>query len=188
MYRSRTRPRTLAGVISEIYQLYGITHCPNAERWGDKTPMLAQHLPAVADTFSDAQFIHIIRNPYDAIASNVDVFGVSVADATARYHRDVGAIQEFGWDNPRFMEISYEHLVQQPYARILQICWFLNIEFVEDMLRPYKWAPVMGDTTLPPHKRLHRPIGTDRIESWQSRLTTEQADELRGLLEWGFLS
>ena len=183
LYESVTPTKTLPHVLAEIYQLYAKTHAPHAERWGDKTPMLARYLDGVADVFPLAKYIHIVREPHDAIASNIDTFGVPVAQAVERYKRDVAAIRRFGQDNPVFMEVSYEYLVREPYTTILQICHFLNIDFTEDMLTPHKWASEMGDTVLPPHKRLHRPIGTDRIGSWEERLQPEQQEELRRLLD-----
>jgi hypothetical protein len=108
-------------------------------RWADKTPTYSKRLPFLNDLFPDAQFIHLIRDPHDVVASHRSRWGYKAAARCAlqKWHRYVTMARAFGRTLPpgRYHEVRYENLVSgpEPTTRAL-------IEFLGEA-----WDPVILD-------------------------------------------
>jgi hypothetical protein len=60
-----------AGAIDATYRAYAKSH--GKDRWGDKTPRYVVNIPALAELFPTARFIHLIRDGRDVALSYADV-------------------------------------------------------------------------------------------------------------------
>ena len=105
----------------------------NARFWIEKTPANSACFQMFLDHFDHGKVIHIVRNPYDTIASlwnrgydlhyAVGIYLINTAcGLTARKNRG------------RYHEVKYEDLVQMPNTAISDLCKFLKIMFVPDIL------------------------------------------------------
>ncbi len=105
----------------------------NADIWFEKTPANVACFSYFLDVFTGG-CIHIVRNPYDTIASllrrgyaphyAVGIYLLNTASGLKHY------------DDPKVHTIRYEDLVKQPEDSIMEICRFLKISFFPDMLMP----------------------------------------------------
>ena len=98
-------------------------------RWCDKTPRYTAHLDFIDRLFPSAQYLHIIRDGYDVVASHRERWGLrSAVTATARWRNFITYAREFGKALPehRFFELRYESLVRHPEATLRPIFDFLS--------------------------------------------------------------
>jgi Sulfotransferase family len=87
------------------------------QRWADKTPTHAIILDFIDALYPTCQVIHMVRDPVDVIDSERRKHGLQRARRTsADWPRHVAAARHFGQTHPpdRYLEIRYEHLVQDP--------------------------------------------------------------------------
>lgn len=148
-------------------------------RWGDKRPYYRNAIWLIQRMFPDAQFVHIVRDGRDAVASmkNVPPWDQDSFDArVCAWIEAVDQAREAREKLPAdtFHELQYEHLVTDPKPVLAGLCEFLDEDFDEAMLRPERLA----DHVVPEHQTWHvltrqevsaRSVGTfrDRLEPWQ---------------------
>ena len=100
----------------------------NYEKWIEKTPMHLYYLDLIASIEPKAQFVHIIRNGEDVVASLYEVshkkpeyFGGSrtIQQCISRWKHDISISHKY-IRNPHHHILSYEQLVASPET-ILQL-------------------------------------------------------------------
>jgi len=102
--------------------------------WLEKTPANAACFRLFLDHFSKGKAIHMVRNPYDTIASlwargydlyyAVGIYLLNTASAiNARKYKD------------RYCELKYEEVIKNPTQAIKGVCSFLGVDFYSDMLK-----------------------------------------------------
>jgi hypothetical protein len=80
----------------------------------------------------------------------------------------------------KILPIKYEGTVQQTETTIKQVCSFLGIEFTPEMLNPQQKVKVQLDQTDISEREkkkigdLQKPINTNRLEAWKTRLNTTE--------------
>jgi hypothetical protein len=126
-------------VMAEVARTQGV------DRWVDSTPTNVPHMLRIKRDFPDAKFIHIIRDPRDAVLSldkrgwvrtlpwDKDrslLAGGIYWEWTVRKGRDFG--QQLGTD---YMETWYEDLVQTPAAELAKIGKFLECDLSYERIR-----------------------------------------------------
>jgi hypothetical protein len=175
----KPKKKNIGSLITTLYLRWRDKYAQHAERWGDKTPRMAQHLPVLYSVFPDADYLQITRNSRDAIASYLTSFDRPIHDVIQRYISDEATIESFGQQHAsQFMQISYEELTRRPQQTIEEVCRFLGVTFDEGMLHPYEYTDVLGDTNQSQHRLLHQEITPSRIGSWRERLNDEQREIL----------
>jgi Sulfotransferase family len=119
---------------------------------GDKTPAYVRWIPALADWFPTARFVHVVRDGRDVCLSLLDpknekkraqlaAFSTwvddPVATAALRWEWDVRLGREGGAavGADRYLELRYEALVGDPDAACRSLCTFLGLEAREEMVR-----------------------------------------------------
>lgn len=106
---------------------------PEARCWCEKTPRNVRYLQNILQHWSESRFINIIRDPRDVLTSRhrnkPDKYWVSLN----RWVQDVKAGLEFE-DHSRVLTIRYEDLVQNFEASIHNLCGFLQVECVPEIL------------------------------------------------------
>ena len=126
-------------VMAEVARTQGV------DRWVDSTPTNVPHMLRIKRDFPDAKFIHIIRDPRDAVLSlykrgwvrplpwdkNRSLLAGGVYwEWIVRKGRDFG--RQLGTD---YMETRYEDLVQTPAAELVKIGQFLECDLSYERIR-----------------------------------------------------
>lgn len=176
--RTYAPPRqTLADLLDALYRYYHAIKKPEAVRWGDKTPLNTFYVDRIHSVFPGAQYIHILRDGRDVVASYLGSGHYdSLELACRRWQISIRRAQRFARSigERQYMEIRYEDLVSTPEETIRGLADFLNVEFIDVMLRPQEIAGDLGDTHLPHHANVANPISTASIGRWKHELTDEQ--------------
>ena len=179
--------KNLATCLSMLFFSYRDRHQPYATRWGDKTPLNSEYLPWLNLVFPQAQYIHIVRDGRDCVASMMRA-GFQDGDlqmAALEWQVRVANNLRLGGQLPenQFMEIRYEKLVTDPVQEIERVCRFLGIAFDQGMLDTGRNFNQLGDTvTLDHHRNVANPINAASLGNWRSELTATQQKELHGKL------
>jgi hypothetical protein len=99
-------------------------------RWADKDPANTLLLPFVEELFPDAQYIHLLRDGHDVVASHRDRWGYrsGVRSARGAWRKYVEAARSFGDQAgpDRFLEVRYEALVSDPETQLRRMFAFLG--------------------------------------------------------------
>jgi hypothetical protein len=202
-----SEPPSYAGAIRLIFGMYAASK--GKSRYGDKSPGHVMHIPALAELFPEARFIHVIRDGRDVLLSNLETrFGpADVAEGALVWRRVVAegrrAGVELGAD--RYSEIKYEDLLDDPEGQVRRLADFSSLDFHPDMLRYFKrGSEIVGSAwhhrnlNLPPTKgmrdwRIEMPghhvfafevLAGDQLEAFGYERSAERAS-LSGWLELG---
>lgn len=109
------------------------------QRWAEKDPTYTLILPFIDQLFPDAQYVHLIRDAYDVVASFHDRWGYLGAMRVARteWARYVRAGRSFGGTLPadRYHEVRYERLVIEPEPTVRELLSFLGEEWDSAVIR-----------------------------------------------------
>lgn len=176
----------------KIYRMvFGyLTHRAAKARWLEKTPTHVFHIPEILRCIPDAQFVEIVRDPRDILASKkTRRLAVWQSD---RYRSEQKPIKHLEkaydplWDSlswksavraglkakqyfgERIFTVRYEDLVTDPESHVRKLCDFLDLEFDPDMLQisyrnPADWQ-----------KRKAHGIASDSVERWRDVLTLKE--------------
>lgn len=164
-------PPTIGSALAIIFQAYARKF--GKPRWGDKRPRYATRIDVIRRLFPTAQFVNIIRDGRDCVASlkeqewyRPDSHGAAVAwarsvDLARRAARRLGA--------DSFYEVRYERLVADPEAELRALCAYLGEEYDPAMTTPAAVADIIPERKT--HHVLTRgPVTGARVGSWQGRL------------------
>lgn len=155
-------------------------------RWGEKTPAHVFWLDDIAGSFPNARVIHMVRDPRAVVCSSIHAFGDgqltdwAIYRATKYWQRCVRINREYtGKDDGRHKLVRYEEFVAAPHRTLSDVCAFLKVDFVEEMLDFYKTAKryVRKDRAgnLPPrHALTERPADASRAYAWKEVLSSRQ--------------
>lgn len=192
-YVEQISPQTYPELVSAVFTAYAAAH--DKERWGDKTPGFASHVPLLAGMFGDAQFIHVIRDGRETAASLAErAFGPRTAIAGAfwwrrRVRRARVTGRKLGSD--RYYELRLEDLIAAPELSLREVCEFLGEDYTPEMLDYWKRAQqrgLGGDAVM----HLTKPP-TPGLRDWKRGLTPleqrgVEAVCYRTLREFGYAS
>lgn len=107
------------------------------ERWADKTPLYLAHVDELAEVWTDARFVVLVRDGRDVALSLLGVpFGPNNVWAAAHFWArgiDLGVTAEKR-HGARVLTIRYEDLVTDPATHVERLCAFLGLAFEPDML------------------------------------------------------
>jgi len=155
----------------------------------DKTPTYPfdmEILKRAEEDFEDALYIHLVRHPYAMIYSFIEA---KLDQNFFRYEHPFSRreLAELIWivSNQNILEflgnipgerhtlVRFEDLLRNPKLELQQLCDFLDIEFQEEMLEPYKGkkmtdgvkknVQMVGDFKF----YLHKNIDSDMAEKWK---------------------
>jgi Sulfotransferase family len=156
--------------IRRVYELYAQDR--GKRRYGDKTPSYVIHIPILASLFSEARFIHLIRDGRDVALSYLDMdFGPSsVAEAAIQWRRFVERGRSAGrrLGPERYREVRYEDLLEDPEGRLRDLCAFVELQPDPAMLRYYERAGFVTESPRERHRHgnLLRPL-TKGLRDWR---------------------
>jgi hypothetical protein len=99
-------------------------------RWVEKSPVYTLHLDLIEQMYPDAQYIHLVRDARDVVASTKDRWGWRAALGTAlrKWRKYVTTAREFGErvGTGRYLELRYEDLVAEPEKKAREVLEFLG--------------------------------------------------------------
>lgn len=169
-------PATLGGALGTVFRSYAARF--GKPRWGDKRPVYLQNVAILLRLFPDAQIINVVRDGRACVASLKemtwnphDIYGTVAiwARAVDEARRAARTLTPEVWH-----EIRYEDLVADPPAVLGGICDFLGEEYDPAMAVPSAIAPQAVPKFKTWHQRTHAPVTTQRVQSWQHRLTAAE--------------
>jgi hypothetical protein len=165
-----------AGIVFRSYaQRFG------KPRWGDKRPHHYRSVIALRAMFPDAQFIHIVRDGRDCVASlkrvpwwtKDSIHAMALWTAAVDRGRRAGKRLGPG----AYLELRYEDLVADPEREMRRVCDFLGETFEAAMLEPQRVAPQAVPERKTWHAKTASAISSDSVgshaqvlESWETRL------------------
>lgn len=156
-------------------------------RWAEKTPLNVLCFDWVLDRFPEARIVHVIRDGRDVVCSMRQhpdrrwVDGVEVKELRPqpvdvymrRWVRDTQAgIARRG--DPRYLEVRYEELVEDPERVMRELVGALGEE----------WVPaVLVDRTPSGGKRAHAGsrITTSSVGRWRQDLTSDEQRRVQAI-------
>lgn len=184
VYRNAVREMAL--------QLYAARHRGSgAGLFLDKTPRYYHIIPELADTFPEARFVFLTRNPLAVLTSIAQVNGrgsYRVFMERDRRHDVLSAprliLDGIGALGGRAIRVSYEEFVRNPERESMRLCGHLGVDYEAEML---EYGSVRFDDTPfvdPKSIYRHRQAVKDYTDAWCKDLTTPYRRALtRGYLE-----
>ncbi|MCT7990849.1 sulfotransferase family protein [Laspinema olomoucense] len=121
-----------------------LTQAEGKTLWLEKTPGHLHHIEEIQKFVKEVNFIHIIRQGADNVASLYEVtqnhsqWGGSrnIDQCIDRWIEDAQITQRY-LPYPNHTGVRYEKLVENPKSVLLDLCEFLDISFDENMLTQY---------------------------------------------------
>ncbi|MBG0827873.1 sulfotransferase [Planomonospora sp. ID67723] len=171
-----TGPPTLGSALGIVLRAYAARF--GKPRWGDKRPGYFQSADVLLRLFPDAQFVHLIRDGRDCVASLKEMpwHTGNVYSAISVWAE---AIDFARYGAPRlpedsYHELRYEDLTRDPETSLRGLCDFLGEEYDPAMCEPDRVAGVAVPARKTWHKRTHDKVTTTRSGSWKSRLSPQE--------------
>jgi hypothetical protein len=177
-------PGTLGSALGTIFRGYAARF--GKPRWGDKRPAYLQNLDVILRLFPDAQIINVVRDGRACVASlkemswnshdfhgTLAVWARAVDDARDASRR---------LDSSQWHQLRYEELVADPPAVLAEMCAFLGEEYDPAMADPCALAEVAVPKFKTWHQLTRSPVTTQRVHSWQQRLSAEEIALCEGVL------
>ncbi|MCF6472181.1 sulfotransferase [Nonomuraea sp. MG754425] len=165
-------PGSLGSVIGTAFRMYADRF--DKVRWGDKRPSYVKQVDLLLRLFPDAQFIHLIRDGRDCVASLKEMPWYTLdsfhAVSTWAEAIDAGGRLKRTLASDTYYELRYEDLTDDPMTELKKLCHFLDEEFSPSMISPREAA----SSAVPQHKvwhsNTHREVTRSRVGSWADRL------------------
>ncbi|MEV0668312.1 sulfotransferase family protein [Actinomadura luteofluorescens] len=165
-------PPTLGSAIGIVFRAYARLH--GKPRWGDKRPSYSQHVGALLRMFPDAQFVHLVRDGRDCVASLMEMpwFDADIHHAVSAWRETIDRgrrlAERLGPDS--YYELQYERLVTDPTDELTRLCGFLGEDFDPEMIHPEGLAKRIVPMSKKWHGRTRDAVTTNRVGSWAERL------------------
>ena len=117
-------------------------------RWADKTPNNVRSIGKILTQFPNSKFVHLIRDGRDVACSlrnhprekivNGKVVpnkvNRAISQCANRWLHDTSAGLVYR-EHPRYIELTYERLVEDPETCLIKLCNFVGEEFEPQMLQ-----------------------------------------------------
>jgi len=165
-------PGTLGSVIGTALRMYADRF--DKPRWGDKRPSYIKHTDILLRLFPDAQFIHLIRDGRDCVASLKEMpwYTADSFHAVANWAEamDAGARLRRALPEDTYYELRYEDLTDDPETELKKLCVFLDEDFSPAMVSPREAASVAVPAHKVWHSNTHGDVTRSRVGSWAKRL------------------
>ena len=177
---SRLVSPTFADIVAAPFEAYADMH--GKARWGDKTPIYVLSIPALAQLFPSARFVHLIRDGRDVASSylSIPMFEGGIWQASLRWRDWVSAGIRSGRRLPpgRYIEIRYEDLVADTDRQLTELCSFLDLEF-DGVMLSYHVDAEKRLQARPDYVQFHRNISRPPIASTRDWRLEMPRDDVR---------
>lgn len=165
LLKAKENERCLSTILSEFYLYMAAIVKPNANRWGDKTPLNTASLDKIDKVFPKAQYIHLVRNVHDVCLSYVNMGRYKTyQEAANRWKTANQKIEKFKkYSGERVKTITYENLVQSPEIQVRAICEFLGQKYDPLFVTDNPTAKVLGDVNVGHYNNVQKNISDKSI-------------------------
>ncbi len=161
----------LPTVIDETFLYFARKN--NKQRWCEKSPMYAQHIPALHRLFPHASFIHMIRDGRSCAASFQRRWGYHPNRTIYRWKNVIETARvDAEQCGANYMEVYYERLTRDPAAEMERVCRFLQLEFEQEVLSPSR---------KPRHMGSQADVITESKPRWQSQFDAKRIRSLENI-------
>ncbi|MBP2704795.1 sulfotransferase [Microbispora sp. RL4-1S] len=165
-------PGSFGSVIGMVFKCYAERF--GKPRWGDKRPSYYRHVEMLVRMFPDAQFVHLIRDGRDCVASlkQMPWYKPDSVHAMANWAEaiDFGRRHARKLPSDSFYELRYEDLTTDPETELKKLCAFIGEDYDPAMCEPRH----MAEVAVPKHKvwhiNTHTEVTTAHSGKWASRL------------------
>lgn len=158
----------LRALLDGLYGFLARQHGFAAPRWGDKTPWNTMHLKSIVKFLPDAQFLYLVRDGRDSVASQVKADMRTVDVAVDRWVQANSACARF-LPRDRTLKMSYEDIVTKPKGAFDRIFGFARMDFAPEYLT--RVPANLGDIEqLDHHAAVLKPITPASIGNWKKTL------------------
>lgn len=157
---------------------------------GDKNPSYSLLFDKLFPIFSEAKFIHLVRDYRDNYESiiNAQFENPLIAFIVKSWKESNKSIEKFKTKFPKqFYTTRYEDLVEYPEIHLKKICCFLEIPYSDQMLKFHEhqedFKKVFSENIFSTNRNLFKPITSDNIGKWKNKLTKKEviiADHIAG--------
>jgi hypothetical protein len=116
-------------------RVIGDKHAGPAARRLHGDPRLLDRLRSVVGV--PIRAIHLVRNPFDNIASMAQNHDISISAATGRYRQQGKAVDEVRsrLAGDELLDIRYETMAAQPDASVKDLCRFIGVEAPDEYVQ-----------------------------------------------------
>lgn len=145
---------------------------------GAKFPVHYSQTHKLIEWFPDCRLIHTTRNPKDVYASQAAKYSSSsqnwFARNFSRFKQYVHINIQTAWtarchlkyrSSPNYRLVRYEDIVTKPEETIRNLCEFLDIPFIQQMLEPNQYGSSYGN------KKNERGIKSQSIGRWRQKIS-----------------
>jgi len=164
---------TLGSALGTVFQAYAARF--GKQRWGDKRPAYLQNLDVILRLFPNAQIVNIVRDGRDCVASLKEMSwhrqGLHATIAAWARAVDDARRAARRLRNDQWHQLRYEDLVADPASELTRLCGYLGEDYDPAMAYPAEVAQMAVPAHKKWHRRTHSPVTTQRVRSWQTRLT-----------------
>ena len=168
-------PPTVGSAIGIVFRAYARRF--GKVRWATSAQLLRQ-AGTLLRMFPDAQFVHLVRDGRDCVASLMEMpwYDKDVYHAISAWRESIDRgrrlAERLGPDS--YYELQYERLVADPADELARLCGFLGEDFDPAMTRPEGIARQTVSPSKKWHRRTRDGVTTSRIGSWAERLDAWQ--------------
>ncbi|WP_113700385.1 sulfotransferase family protein [Nonomuraea lactucae] len=165
-------PGSLGSVLGTTFRMYAERF--GKVRWGDKRPSYVKQIEYILRLFPDAQFIHLIRDGRDCVASLKEMpwYTHNSFHAVSTWAEAIDAGVKLRRTMPEdgYYELRYEDLTDDPSTELKKLCAFLREDFDPAMVSPREAASVAVPVHKVWHSNTHGEVTRSRVGSWANRL------------------
>ena len=178
------KERSLAAIVSKIYEVYSINLYGRKVPWGDKTPWNVFHYHRIKKVFPNARYIHMLRDGRACVASYVRSLGeqknISLEDAAHRWKDSVSKCVKVGMvERAQFLTVRYEDLVSNTTVELDRVINFLQIA---PRVYQSKLDFQLGDDRMPHHSNLSKPVNTNSIGRWKNFFSRKELERIESII------
>lgn len=165
-------PGSLGSVLGTAFRMYAERF--GKARWGDKRPSYVRKVDMLSRLFPDAQFVHLIRDGRDCVASLMEMpwYTHNTFHAVSAWGEaiDAGDRLRKTLAEDSYYELRYEDLTDDPATEMKKLCHFLDEDFDPAMCSPREAAGVAVPLHKVWHSNTHGEVIRSRVGSWAARL------------------
>lgn len=124
-------PRNYHSAIFLLYKFYTKQSKPEAEFIGDKNPSNSLYIRQIIETFPNAKFIVLVRNPVDNVFSFQNVSFDSNSSKVLAHRWNFYNNEILNWSNKfpeKFHILKFEDLIENTVIELKSISSFLSLE------------------------------------------------------------
>jgi hypothetical protein len=173
-----------AELYAALHRLYA--RATGKVRWGEKTPRDCFYMADIKALYPDAKFIHILRDGRDAaIDISYSILwpnGLYAAAITWRNFVRACVEEAAALGTDICMTVRYEDLCAEPRQTLEHVCDFLGESFDDSMLAHHQSESTRIWATEAVHAKTARPITTEFVAMYQTRLRPDDRAVIEGLI------